>query len=120
MAYFIRLTLSFSLLMCTLGCGGDREFTFSTPGLALEQGQEAQAAFARLQAHGPISGQDLVDYANLAAGRAKMAVIAQTIVDFAFVQDPALQQDLEPIQLEIEALKQAPKSNNSQIGYVDD
>ncbi len=89
----------------------------------LPGGQESKAehAFARLQAFGVISNEDLVHYANLAANRAKMAGIAETIVDAAMEQDPSLAEALRNAENEIEALKQPPLSGKlKETGYGHD
>lgn len=60
-------------------------------------------------------------YANLAADRAKLACVAQTIVTTALAKDDSMLEKLKPIQNRIEDLEQAPvDTNNAQIGYVDD
>jgi len=85
------------------------------------QEQEAEKAFARLQAIGEISNEKLVHFATLAANRAKMAGIAETIVDAAMEQDPSLAEALRNAENEIEALKQPPTSGKlKETGYGHD
>jgi len=85
------------------------------------QEQLAEEAFAKLQAFGEISNEDLVHYANLAANRAKMASVAETIVDAAMAQDSSLAEALRGAENEIEALKQPPLPGKlKETGYGHD